>query len=53
VTLGGATQTVTLEPYLVEGSVNASGTVTFPNIPSGTLTLSGSYAGDANCQSAA
>jgi hypothetical protein len=52
VTLGSATEAATLAPYLVEGTVNASGTVTFPNIPSGTLTLSGSYAGDANWQSA-
>ena len=48
VTLGGMTQTAALAPYLVNASVAASATVTFPNIPPGTLTLSGSYAGDSN-----
>jgi subtilase family serine protease len=52
VTLGSTTETATLQPYLVEGVVNASGTVTFQDIPSGNLTLSGSYPGDANWLSA-
>jgi hypothetical protein len=52
VTLGAMTETATLAPDLVEGSVAGHATVTFPNIPAGTLTLSASYAGDANWQSA-
>jgi hypothetical protein len=48
VTLGGATQTVTLAPDMVGGSITARTTVTFSNVPSGTLALSGSYSGDAN-----
>jgi hypothetical protein len=48
VTLGGATQTVTLAPATAGGPSNSRATVTFSNIPSGSLTLSASYAGDAN-----
>ena len=48
VTLGATTQTITLAPTSVGGPSNSRATVTFSNIPSGTLTLSASYAGDAN-----
>ncbi len=48
VTLGGATQAVTLAPATTGRPSNSRATVTFSNIASGTLTLSASYAGDAN-----
>jgi len=48
VTLGGAMQSVTLTPNMAGGPATARTTITFSNVPSGTLTLSASYAGDAN-----
>jgi trimeric autotransporter adhesin len=48
VTLGGVTETATLAPDRVSGSGAGIATVTFPNLQPGTLTLSGTYAGDAN-----
>jgi subtilase family serine protease len=52
VTLGTATQTVPLAPFLEGGTVLASAQVTFTNLRPGSFALSASYPGDANWNSA-
>ena len=52
VTLGSATQTVPLAPFLDGGEVLANAQVTFNNLQPGTYTLSANYPGDANWNSA-
>ena len=55
VNLGQLTQTVALTPFTeaFSSTTNATGLATFTSVPAGTYTLSASYAGDSNWNSAA